>query len=109
MSISEGVIKGYKYDVSGGNVDIGGLDTGRCQTITTQSTAFSINQLVEVQEVNGTGCWIMIGSDPTAQTDEGAYIPPNGITRPFPIKAGDKIATTGKVNIRPLNSTVENG
>ena len=51
----------------------------------------------------------MIGSDPTAQTDEGAYIPPNGITRPFPISAGHKIATTGKINIRPLNSVVENG
>ena len=95
-----------KFSNTGVSIQVGGLDTANSQTKTadTTSAAFATDKIVEVQDASGSGGWIDVGTSPTASTDSGAFIPPNGITRPFFLRAGHRIEGTMKINIRPLDT-----
>tara|TARA_R100001086_G_scaffold209772_1_gene125573 strand:+ start:1448 stop:1774 length:327 start_codon:yes stop_codon:yes gene_type:complete len=99
-----------KYQNDGAAIQVGGLLTSSCETKAggTDSSSYNGDTIVEVQDSGGSGAWIVIGtsnSTPTAGT--GAYIPPNGITRPFILPANHKIRSNSgsQINIRPLGNT----
>lgn len=98
-------MKTLKYANTGTAIQVAGMDAANAQTkgANVDTTAFSSDKIVEVQLASATGGWLMIGTNPTAAADTGCYIPPLGITRPFILKAGDKVTCTQKFNLRTLD------
>ena len=99
-------INAFRFGVTGQTVQVGGMDTTNAQTVaaSTATTAFAHDQIVEVADISGGGAWIDVGTSPSASADNGAFIPPFGVTRPFILKAGRKVVATAKINVRPLDT-----
>lgn len=103
-------VNGIRFGKTGGTIQVGGLNTANAQTVagSTATNAYVADTVVEVQDVSGSANWIDIGTAPSASADNGALIPANGITRPFILKAGNKVVGTGKINVRPLDTDNSN-
>jgi len=98
-------IESQKYKGTQETIPVGGLNTTLSQTVAADAstTAKAADHIVQIQDVDGAGCWFLIGDSgdtlaPAADT--GAFIPPYGITRPFTLKAGKVVEANAKINLQ---------
>jgi hypothetical protein len=102
-----------QYPNTGEGIQIGGLKTSDAKvTVPNTGLQFDANndRVVEIQDYSGAVVWFAIKAtnditNPSA-ANGNACIPPYGITRPFVLKAGQYIETSGSVNIRALDTEV---
>tara|TARA_R100000234_G_scaffold97735_1_gene66108 strand:+ start:403 stop:723 length:321 start_codon:yes stop_codon:yes gene_type:complete len=103
-------VEGKRFKKTGAPIQVGGMSASDAK-ITSANTGLQFDanndRIVEIQDYSGAVNWFSIKStndisDPDASNGNLA-IPPYGITRPFVLKAGMYIETSGTANIRALD------
>lgn len=103
-------INGRRFNITGAPMQIGGMSASDAK-ITAANTGLQFDanndRVVEIQDYSGSVNWFAIKStnditNPSAANGNIA-IAPFGITRPFLLKAGMYIETSGTANIRALD------
>ena len=98
-------MKRQTYTGTEETIPVGGLSPTLSQTVAadTSTTAKTADHIVQVQDVDGSGAWFIMGDSgdtlaPAADT--GVFVAPYGITRPFVLKAGKVLEANAKINLQ---------